>query len=64
MYFDISKVKKELSWSPKFSNNEMLIESYNWYCENRDKILNNNFIGSHHQSKVNEGILSLLKWFL
>lgn len=37
-YFDISKAMSELSWEPKFSNTEMLIESYDWFVENYDKI--------------------------
>ena len=57
MYFDISKAKEELAWKPKFSNDEMFIESYNWYCENRYKLADINIAGSHHQSKVKEGIL-------
>ncbi|MDC0911167.1 hypothetical protein OAQ45_01170, partial [Candidatus Marinimicrobia bacterium] len=64
MYFDITKAKKELGWNPKFSNNEMFKESYDWYLNNREKILFGKQKGSHHQSKVNEGILSLVKFFL
>ena len=38
MYFDISKSKNELSWKPKFSNDAMFQDSYDWYCSKRDKI--------------------------
>ena len=64
MYFDINKAKTKLSWKPQFSNDEMFKESYDWYCSNRNQILNAGNIGSHHQSKVKEGILSLIKILL
>ena len=64
MYFDITKAKNELGWNPKFSNNEMFKESYDWYIYNRQKIMRGKQEGSPHQSRVNEGILSLVKFFL
>ena len=64
MYFDISKAKEELAWKPKFSNDEMFEESYDWYCKNRHNLTDFNRSGSHHQSKVKEGILSIVKLFL
>ncbi len=64
MYFDITKARTELSWEPKFSNDEMFKESYDWYCLNRDTIGLSNKKSSHHQSKVNEGILALIKKIL
>jgi len=64
MYFDISKAKDELAWKPKFSNDEMFKESYDWYCKNRHNLSDSNSSGSHHQSKVKEGILSIVKLFL
>ena len=60
MYFDLSKIKKDLNWEPKFSNNEMFIESYKWYLKNRELILNQNQ-ASHHRSAIKQGILSLVK---
>jgi len=32
-YFDISKALKELHWTPKYSNKEMLLKWYSWYVE-------------------------------
>ena len=57
MYFDISKSKNHLNWNPKYSNNTMFKDSYDWYCANRASILNQDYSGSHHQSKVKQGIL-------
>lgn len=64
MYFDINKSKAELFWQPKYSSDEMFRQSYDWYCINREKILNNSHNGSHHQSKVKQGVLSLFNKFL
>tara|TARA_B100000579_G_scaffold437478_1_gene466991 strand:- start:1496 stop:2527 length:1032 start_codon:yes stop_codon:yes gene_type:complete len=64
MYFDINKAKNELNWKPKYSNDEMFKDSYDWYCLNRETILKNNISGSHHQSKVKQGVLSIFNKFL
>jgi nucleoside-diphosphate-sugar epimerase len=62
MYFDVSKARSELGWQPKYSNNEMFIQSYEWYLKNRNLILSNSG-ASHHRSAVKQGILGLVKWF-
>jgi nucleoside-diphosphate-sugar epimerase len=35
MWFDIEHARAELNWQPRFSNDEMLAESYDWYVANR-----------------------------
>jgi nucleoside-diphosphate-sugar epimerase len=60
MYFDISKAKRELNWTPKFSNNEMFIQSYEWYLKNRELVISQGQ-ASHHRSAVKQGILALVK---
>jgi nucleoside-diphosphate-sugar epimerase len=63
MYFDISKAADELNWKPKFSNEEMFIDSYEWYLKNREYVISQ--IGaSHHRSAVKQGVLSLVKKIL
>ena len=57
-YFDISDAVKELDWHPKYSNEEMMIASYDWYIENREDVLNSRG-ASPHKSAVKQG---LLKW--
>lgn len=57
--FDISKAVKELKWTPKYSNIEALIESYNWYLSNREAIKKES--GSTHRKAVKQGILKLIK---
>jgi len=63
LYFDIAKSKQELGWQPKFSNNEMFVQSYEWYLAHREKILAAHG-ASHHRSAVKQGILGLVKRLL
>jgi nucleoside-diphosphate-sugar epimerase len=64
IYFDISKARTKLGWVPRYSNNEMFIESYEWYLANRAVVLANAGAASHHRSAVAQGALKLLHWFL
>lgn len=57
-YFDISTVVEELDWHPKYSNEEMLIESYDWYLANREDVLTGKW-SAPHRSAVKQGILGL-----
>ncbi|MEM1170761.1 MAG: NAD-dependent epimerase/dehydratase family protein [Cyanobacteria bacterium P01_H01_bin.35] len=63
MYFDISKSQSELGWQPQYSNEEMFIQSYDWYLKNRESVFTSNR-ASHHRSAVKQGVLRLVKWFL
>ena len=35
MWFDIDHARDELGWQPRYSNDEMLAESYDWFVANR-----------------------------
>ena len=59
--FDLAKPKAELGWTPRWSNTEMFIQSYEWYLENRERILAEKG-RSPHRSAVKEGVLKLLRW--
>jgi nucleoside-diphosphate-sugar epimerase len=63
MYFDISKAKQELGWAPKFSNEEMFADSYEWYLKYRTAVMQQTG-ASHHRSSVKQGVLKLVKWWL
>ncbi len=63
LYFDIAKAKKELGWQPHYSNNEMFVDSYEWYLQNRETILRSHG-ASHHRSAVKQGVLGLMKHLL
>lgn len=64
MYFDVTKAKIELGWKPRFSNEEMFVDSYRWYVENRETILKRKEGASLHQTAVKERALSLVRWLL
>ena len=59
-YFDISKAINELSWKPKYSNTQMLVESYDWFVTNYDRMKANR-IYSSNLAPVKQGILKLVK---
>jgi nucleoside-diphosphate-sugar epimerase len=63
LYFDIMKAKTELGWKPRFSNDEMFAQSYDWYVKNRETILRSHG-ASHHRSAVKQGILGVVKHLL
>src|SRR5262245_25679993 len=64
IYFDISKARTKLGWVPRYSNNQMFVESYEWYLANRAVVLANVGAASHHRSAVAQGALRILHWFL
>jgi nucleoside-diphosphate-sugar epimerase len=63
LWFDVRKARDELGWRARWSNQEMICESYDWYCRNRDRILAGGE-GSPHRSAVKQGLLSLVGRFL
>jgi nucleoside-diphosphate-sugar epimerase len=64
IYLDISKARTQLGWTPRYSNNEMLVESYEWYRANRNTVLAQAEVASRHRSAVELGVLKILHWFL
>ena len=63
-YFDTSHAEKELNFSADYSNDEMFLESYKWYCLNRESILSGKKNGSKHQSAVKQRILRLVPYII
>ena len=63
LYFDLTKARTELDWRPRYSNNEMFVQSYEWYVKNRDAILRSEG-ASPHRSAVKQGVLALGKHWL
>lgn len=59
LWFDTTKAETELGWHSRSTNQEMLIESYEWFLANRSTLGEGH--GSHHQSPVPLGVLKLLK---
>lgn len=62
-YFDIGKARGELGWQPRFSNDEMFAQSYDWYVRNREDVLRSNG-ASPHRSAVGQRALALVKYLL
>jgi len=60
LYFDITRPKAELGWQPRWSNEEMICESYDWYLAHKEE-LQRAAPASHHRSAVKQGILKLVK---
>jgi nucleoside-diphosphate-sugar epimerase len=61
MYFDLSHAKEKLNFQPKYSNDSMFKESYQWYVDHRQEVLSNSGNRSKHQSAVKQGILALVR---
>ena len=60
LYFDISRAKRELDWQPRWSNDEMICESYDWYLAHKAQVLRWTTT-SPHRAAVKQGILRLVK---
>ena len=59
-YFDLRRCMTELDWKPKYSNREMLWNSYQWYLENQGRLKDFGET-SAHRGRLRQGILGLLK---
>ena len=59
MWFDIARAQRELAYRPRFSNIEMLCESYDWYIAHRGQILQRRD-SSPHSMAVKQRALRLL----
>lgn len=60
LYFDVSKAKRELGWSARWSNDEMLCQSYDWYRAHKAEIMRAKG-ASPHRSALKQGVLALLR---
>ncbi|MDP3974457.1 MAG: NAD(P)-dependent oxidoreductase [bacterium] len=58
-YISTKKAEKLLDWKPKKSNEELLIESYDWYKKHRQEIINK--VGMTHRVGWNFKILNIIK---
>ncbi len=60
MWFDIDHAREQLGWQPRWSNQEMFADSYDWFVANRASTVAT--AGrSHHRSSSKQGALGLLK---
>jgi nucleoside-diphosphate-sugar epimerase len=61
MFFDITKASERLGWAPHRSNEEMIVESYEYYLAHREEILARRD-ASHHRSPLRQGVLKILEY--
>jgi nucleoside-diphosphate-sugar epimerase len=61
LWFDIDHVRDGLGWTPKFSNAEMMADSYDWFLANRVAATGDAAGRSHHRISSKQGVLKLLK---
>jgi nucleoside-diphosphate-sugar epimerase len=59
MFFDVTRARERLGWGSRFSNEEMICESYDDYVAHRTEVLHRSD-ASHHRSAVRAGILRVL----
>ena len=57
-FVDVSKAQRLLGWEPRLSNERALIETYDWYLANRDRV---GAAGVTHRVPWNQQALGLLK---
>jgi nucleoside-diphosphate-sugar epimerase len=57
-FVDVSKAQRLLGWQPRLSNSQTLIETYDWYLANRERV---GKAGVTHRVPWNQQALGLLK---
>ncbi|SRR5712691_2566183 len=57
-FVDVAKAQQLLGWQPRLSNREALIETYDWYLANRERV---GAAGVTHRVPWNQQALGLLK---
>ena len=60
-YFDVQPLL-DLGWKPRYSNDEMFRESWDWFVQNKDRLAAE-AAASPHRSAVKQRLLGLLKRF-
>lgn len=62
MWFDTEHAERLIGWRPTFSNEEMFVDSYEWFLSNRAAASTHDTDGaSHHRVSARQGALRLLK---
>jgi nucleoside-diphosphate-sugar epimerase len=59
MWFDIDHVREALGWAPRWSNDEMFAQSYDWFLAHRKPTADPP--RSHHRRTARQGALRALK---
>jgi nucleoside-diphosphate-sugar epimerase len=59
LWFDIEHARTALGWQPRFSNEEMFADTYDWFVANRAITTADGM--SHHRASSKQGALRLMK---
>ena len=59
--FDTTRIRRELGWEPTFTNEQMLLRSFEYYREHRQDIHERTDVSAHSKAAP-MGIIRLLKW--
>lgn len=62
-YVSIDKIKKTISWKPRYSNSQALVRAYSWYLKHYKNIKSKK-AGTTHTVGWKQGILGLFKKIL
>ncbi len=60
-YVSSEKAQSQLGWTPRYSNAEALIRSYQWYLEHQNEVAQE---GVTHRVAWKQGVLALVKKFM
>ena len=60
LWFDVSRAKRELGWSSRWSNEEMICQSYDWYRAHKAEVLHGG-AASPHRSAIKQGVLAVVR---
>lgn len=63
-FVSVEKLKKQLGWKPQYSNAQALINSYDWYLNNKPEDTSDAASGVTHRVPWKQGILRVFKKFL
>lgn len=59
MWFDVEHAHSQLGWAPRWSNDEMFQQSFEWFVANRQ--VTNDLGASQHRRSAKQGLLSVVK---
>src|SRR6185369_5420240 len=60
LWFDVSRAKHELGWSSRWSNDDMICQSYDWYRAHKVEVLEGG-AASPHRSAIKQGVLAVVR---